>query len=171
MLTADATPEAKENCKNAGADAFLTKPINSRALLEKVAQLAASLDLDPITEEQTSDDSNDELLDIKSLEQLAQLGDADFLTTLVDSFKEDARKHIGLIKLHCHDDYLTLRESLHALRLASLCAQAEQVKPDELGQEYIQSLAAEIERLFNETIIRLEKKFIPSRHDHHQHTH
>jgi two-component system sensor histidine kinase RpfC len=76
---------------------------------------------------------------------------------------------------------LTLRESLHALkgsatemsalRLASLCAQAEQVKPDELGQEYIQSLAAEIERLFNETIIRLEKKFIPSRHDHHQHTH
>jgi two-component system sensor histidine kinase RpfC len=175
MLTADATPEAKENCKNAGADAFLTKPINSRALLEKVAQLAAELDIKPVEEAQDINENGDDLLDLNSLKQLANLGDQLFIETLIDSFKEDANKHISLLKLHCHDDYLTLRESLHALKgsatemsalkLASVCAEAEQIKPHDLGQEKITSLVAEIERSFEKTIIRLEKNFIPSRHD------
>ena len=34
MLTADATPEAKQTSLKAGANRFLTKPIDARALLE-----------------------------------------------------------------------------------------------------------------------------------------
>jgi hypothetical protein len=54
---------------------------------------------------------------------------------------------------------------MSALKLASVCAEAEQIKPHDLGQEKITSLVAEIERSFEKTIIRLEKNFIPSRHD------
>lgn len=46
MLTADATPKAKEECLNAGATAFLTKPIDSRSLLDHVAELAQTITLE-----------------------------------------------------------------------------------------------------------------------------
>lgn len=40
ILTADATPQAKQRCLEAGANEFLTKPIDSRSLLESLARLA-----------------------------------------------------------------------------------------------------------------------------------
>lgn len=181
MLTADATPEARQNCEQAGADAFLTKPVNSRALLEKVAQLATGLDISADHHADNASSSRTDLLDTEAIKQLTHLGDAHFLQTLVDSFKHDAKKHIKLIKRHCHDDYLTYRESLHALKgsatemsaikLAAQCASAEKVKPDELGQAHVVSMADEIETLFNETIAQLEQKFSSALHDSHQTRH
>lgn len=180
MLTADATPEARQSCEQAGADAFLTKPVNSRALLEKVAQLSAGLAIDAESESERND-VNNELLDEEAVRQLIGLGDAHFLQTLVASFKHDAQKHIKLIKTHCHDDYLTFRESLHALKgsatemsaykLAARCASAEKVKPDELGQANVITLAEEIEQLFDETVVQLELRFSSSLHDSHRTRH
>lgn len=165
MLTADATPEARQSCEQAGADAFLTKPINSRALLEKIAQLSAGLEITDTPETKVSEDK---LLDEKALKQLISLGDHEFLKTLIESFKQDAQKHIKLIKSHCHDDYLTFRESLHALKgsatemsaykLASACASAEKVKPDEMGQQHVVSMSEEIESLLEMTTLQLEDK-------------
>jgi len=40
MLTADARAEAQLTCEDAGADAFLTKPVNSRELVDVIARLA-----------------------------------------------------------------------------------------------------------------------------------
>ena len=40
MLTADARNEAQAACEAAGADAFLTKPVNSRELIDLIARLA-----------------------------------------------------------------------------------------------------------------------------------
>jgi two-component system sensor histidine kinase RpfC len=180
MLTADATPEARQSCEQAGADAFLTKPVNSRALLEKVAQLSAGLAIDAESESERNE-VNNELLDEEAVRQLIGLGDAHFLQTLVASFKHDAQKHIKLIKTHCHDDYLTFRESLHALKgsatemsaykLAARCASAEKVKPDELGQANVITLAEEIEQLFDETVVQLELRFSSSLHDSHRTRH
>jgi len=43
MLTADATPEAKEASLSAGANRFLTKPIDARGLLECIASLSKNI--------------------------------------------------------------------------------------------------------------------------------
>ena len=43
MLTADATPEAKTASLNAGANRFLTKPIDARGLLECIATLSKNI--------------------------------------------------------------------------------------------------------------------------------
>ena len=42
ILSADATPEAKRECLEAGADAFLAKPIEAARLLEEVQKLCGS---------------------------------------------------------------------------------------------------------------------------------
>lgn len=180
MLTADATPEARQSCEDAGADAFLTKPVNSRALLEKVAQLAQSK-LSLVDSETVKEQASETLLDEAALKQLMSLGDKQFLQTLVDSFKHDAHKHIKLIQSHCHDDYLTFRESLHALKgsatemsaikLASLCATAEKIKPDELGQQAVVDMVNDIEAMLDMTIMQLEKKFDSVLHDGHRSHH
>jgi two-component system sensor histidine kinase RpfC len=41
MLSADVTPEAKRECLEAGADAFLAKPIEAARLLEEIQNLCA----------------------------------------------------------------------------------------------------------------------------------
>ncbi len=41
MLTADARTEAQAACEAAGADSFLTKPVNSRELVDVIARLAS----------------------------------------------------------------------------------------------------------------------------------
>lgn len=177
MLTADATPDARQSCENAGANAFLTKPINSRALLEKVAHLASGLALDnaDTAEIETTQEADNSLIDESSIKQLIGLGDSQFLNTLVESFKHDAMKHIKLIKHYCNNDYLGYRESLHALRgsatemsafrLAELCSAAEQIKPDQLGQVEVISRVDEIEEIFTQTIMQLETRFRSELHD------
>lgn len=168
MITADATPETRKNCLQAGANEFLTKPINSRELLKKISLLSDTISpIDMATDAIPSSDIEG-LLDEDAFQQLASLGDNQFLQTLVESFKHDALKHIKLIKMHCIDDYLSLRESLHALKgsatemcakkLASRCADAEKVKPDQIGQTEQLQLASDIEDLVNQTINHLEKK-------------
>jgi two-component system sensor histidine kinase RpfC len=42
MLSADATPEAKKEALEAGADAFLSKPIEAMRLLDEIQRLAAA---------------------------------------------------------------------------------------------------------------------------------
>jgi len=42
MLSADVTPDAKRECLEAGADAFLAKPIEAARLLEEIQSLCAS---------------------------------------------------------------------------------------------------------------------------------
>nr|WP_081443612.1 ATP-binding protein [Methylophaga thiooxydans] len=181
MLTADATPEARQSCEQAGVDAFLTKPINSRALIETLAQLSQGLELKVDIEDSHQTSDQDLILDETAIQQLIALGDTHFLQTLIESFKHDAVKHINLIKKHCRDDYLTYRESLHALKgsatemsaikLASLCDSAEQIKPDELGQETVLTLVEQIESSFEQTITQLEAKMDSKQRDSHQDSH
>ncbi|MDT8312033.1 MAG: response regulator, partial [Methylophaga sp.] len=87
MLTADATPEAQKRSLEAGADVFLTKPINSRGLLEAIAKLAkitSSQQSNSVSSANTNPKTS-QWLDDQVIQELSQLGnDNNFLTTLVD---------------------------------------------------------------------------------------
>ena len=170
VLTADATPEARQRCMDAGADIFLTKPIDSRSLLESIAHLAANRSATNRHPESTSNvtPTEDSWCDPQVLQELSQLGGGQpFLQLLFNGYKEDGSKHLQQILKAAKDDYLTYRESLHALkgssaelgatRVAELCRQGELFKPFDMGTEAVTQLSNQLAEAFKQTLAELEK--------------
>ncbi|MEO5860882.1 MAG: ATP-binding protein [Burkholderiales bacterium] len=101
MLTANATAEAMEECKQAGIDAFLSKPVETRELLATIARLTGlekpEQECVPLAAPRTASAvgvatvGTANLLNRETLRQLEQLGNgAHFLTTLVNGFLRDS---------------------------------------------------------------------------------
>jgi len=174
MLTADATPEAREKCLAAGADSYLTKPADARKLLEEVARLT---EMKPRRVLEPDDASTEELqacsipssrwLDGEQLQQLAELGGGlAFLRQLVRSFARDGRKHLSAMERHQGGDYPAWRDSLHALKglavelgaisLVETCEKAESMRPFDLGSEPMQQVTHELVTVFDQTLVSLE---------------
>jgi two-component system sensor histidine kinase RpfC len=169
MLTADATPEAKAASMSAGADAFLTKPVDAKALLERIASLSKNIRRNYQSIPETSRSSEiigkqenyPKLYNDLVLLELSKLGDNNFLHSLISNFQRDGKAHVARIKTAIYNDYPEYREALHALKgssielgatmLADICQQGEQLKPYDIGSEAIKKNAAEIESIFLET--------------------
>lgn len=139
MLTADATPEAREESMRFGVDLFLTKPVDSRDLLEKIAGLSQNIESSvqnttslvsvsdfvvgsqsegniAIAEEVIGDIENDWFDAVMFNELLILDRDPSFIRRLVNGFIADGDKHVSRITTSASDDYLQFRESLHALK-------------------------------------------------------
>ncbi len=179
MLTADATPIAKEKSISAGASAFLTKPINSRALLEQIAKLTPATSSGKVSSsDRKSTPIKDKLVNTPTasssplynhdvINELASLGGGNqFIKILIRGFKEDGNKHLSLLKKTENDDFLGYRESLHAIKgsatelgankLVELCLQAEALKPYDTGTSRMANLTDQIEKTFLNTVSALE---------------
>lgn len=172
MLTADATPEAREASLNAGANCFLTKPVDARVLLEKVAVLTRHLGgrkkgkgkrvakisrIDKSVNIKTS-----QWFDESKLRDLSILGDGQgFIQGLIKGFINDGVSHIEKIIIAENDDYPAYRESLHALKgsatelgatpLVEICLKGEKIKPYDIGTEKLKRNNREVEKIFNLT--------------------
>jgi two-component system sensor histidine kinase RpfC len=174
MLTADATPEAREISLDAGASKFLTKPIDARGLLECIAALSkviarptAARTFPRKTKTQIrSNFVESDWYDNIVLHELDILGnDPDFIKTLLRNFEKEGSRHIQKIKDAMHDDYLDYRESLHALKgsatelsankLAEACLEGESLKPYDLGSTKIDQMCLHIENTFKKTVTAL----------------
>lgn len=174
MLTADATPQAREDSLNAGANRFLTKPIDARQLLECIASLSRTNRRSMPTEisrgeprrQLQSNFEPSEWYDSLVLHELDVLGnDPNFLQLLLKDFEVEGREHILNIKNAMNDDYLEYWENLHALKgsssefgaakLVSVCDEGEALKSYDIGTDKINQLCQRIEDIFNSTIIAL----------------
>ncbi|MCZ6883429.1 MAG: ATP-binding protein [Gammaproteobacteria bacterium] len=171
MLTADATPEAREECINAGANAFLTKPINVKELLEKIALLSRNIHRESASNNRhkvaaknllANDYPESPWFNETVLHELSLLGDEpNFIKSLVENFIGDGTRHIERISDAASNDYLEFREALHALKgssvelgankLVDICLKCEALKPYDIGTDRIQSMVSEITRVFNLT--------------------
>ncbi len=175
MLTADATPEAREESLSAGANRFLTKPVDARVLLECIASLSRKIrtnenEKNTAPGRKTTIKSNfpdSELYDHTVLHELDILGqDPEFLQSLVANFAEDGKKHVSNIKKSMQEDYLEYRESLHALKgsatelgankLVEICVVGESIKPYEMGSDKISYTYKQLEEIFKNTLTALE---------------
>lgn len=139
ILTANATKEALEECRAAGASAFITKPVEPRRLLDEIAALAnqrkypgleaapsETASLDP-----AADEANVDLIDTNRLRDLNAHG-SDLVSKALKAFENDADMLIQKIRAALKEgrgaDY---RTSVHAFkgccatvgarRLAKLC--------------------------------------------------
>ena len=153
MLTADARAEAKIACEEAGADAFLTKPVNGRELIDIIAGLAiqhtkpvVAMPMDTLTIDE---------LDESILDELAQLGGTGFVQDLVTSFEEDSTRAMRDIERALADqNYGQWHDQLHMMKggardvganlLAQHCAEAERIKPFEFSTSLAQDKLTEV---------------------------
>src|SRR6185369_17267484 len=92
MLTAEATGEAMQQCREAGMQAFLTKPIDPAMLFETIGALTSSVRRDAsakLSSNQTAP-AKSETLDESVLAALDKHAySPQFLTDVVDSFECD----------------------------------------------------------------------------------
>ena len=176
MLTADATPQAREESVKAGANQFLTKPIDAGGLLESIAALSrktqkrATKDRKTVTPQQTivSNFAESEWYDYTVIHELDILGgDPDFIKSLVNNFEKEGLQHILELKRAFHDDFLEYREHLHALKgsstelgaakLVDICEEGEAFKPYDIGSEKMERVCEQIEDKFNKTVTALKR--------------
>ena len=123
ILTANATIDAQRECEEAGADAFLTKPIDAFTLLDVIAKLSIrhnkinkSISITPTSPENLSDEP---LLSENTLNQLQLLGEKDnyFIGTIIQGFIEENEQllqamHAALLK----KEYVTFRKLAHTMK-------------------------------------------------------
>jgi two-component system sensor histidine kinase RpfC len=143
MLTADARAEAQAACEEAGADAFLTKPVNSRELVAIVEKLAGRPVPVPVSAA-LARATECGVLDESVLDELAGLGGPAFVQDLLMHFEEDCARSLREIERALQtQDYGYWHDQLHMLKggasdvganqLAQVCAEAERLKPFELA--------------------------------------
>ncbi|QIF21127.1 response regulator [Xanthomonas oryzae pv. oryzae] len=119
VLSADVTPEAIRACEQAGARAFLAKPVVAAKLLDTVAELAVSTrplaTQAPVVQAPTSFEG---VLDASVLDELAALGmGEEFERQFIRQCLDDAHNCVGAIERDgSRSDWEQLREGAHALR-------------------------------------------------------
>lgn len=175
VLTADATPQTMATSTEVGVDAYLTKPVDSRRLLDTVARLASErkpVACDeklprgnaPSTEAQWDQGT---VLDIRLLDSLQQLGlGPDFIRELVEGFSRDGAVLMDLLQTTMEQrDYPGFQDAVHALKgsaaqiggalLVRLCTETERLKPYEMGSSRQKLLVEGIKKGFASTCAAL----------------
>lgn len=175
ILSADVTPEAKQEAFEVGADAFLAKPIEALRLLDEIRAITAGRPEERerrrAEPEQSSKrppvslDSNSPVVDLETLGHLEELGSSPgFVKKLADVFITDnAALAIRIEEAVASRNYAAFRSHLHALkgssasmgteRLTRLCTSLSAYPDSELklqGPKLLRSLVEELAAARNE---------------------
>lgn len=169
MLTADAREEAEHTCHEAGADGFLTKPINSRILIEMIEGLIQTKGLTANSNDLLHEMSSDCVIDESILDDLAEMGGGQlFVEDLILSFSEDSKHALKEVeRAQLTQNYALWRDQLHMLKggasdigankLALACSEAERIKPFEIGSLIARDKLHEVRSALEETRTSLIK--------------
>lgn len=162
VLSADVTPTSIQACEQAGARAFLAKPMSTVRLLDTLSDIATSRSTPstsvvmPVPKESTATDS---VFDASVLDELAALGMGNgFEREFITQCLRDADGCINaLSQAGERDDWTQLREHAHALKgvasnlglikLAAVSGELMRLPDWQLGKEWRQRLTALSERL------------------------
>ena len=146
VLTANATTEARKECQEAGASAFVTKPIDPKALLAQIAALA------PQSAARAASDSRvqpaaarfGQSLNATTLASLESLGKrSDFVTRLIHGFLEDTEILLSKMQLALLEQrYSEFKDIAHALKGSA----------GSVGAETLHQLAIGIGRLTHDEL-------------------
>jgi two-component system, sensor histidine kinase RpfC len=124
MLTADATEDARRAAAEARVEAFLTKPVPARLLLDTVAEVMAQREPVPEegaeerVEEPVAEPVRSPVLDVNTLTELELLGNGPaFVRDLVDGFLRDAEGLLAEMRSALDaGEHQRYRDAAHALK-------------------------------------------------------
>ncbi|MFM9972295.1 MAG: ATP-binding protein, partial [Burkholderiales bacterium] len=125
IISADVTPEIKQEAAAAGADEFLSKPIEATRLLDAIAEICVGVQNSPVSHieapprrSRVSIANAPAILNLDTIAMLEELGsDGEFMGKLIDAFIKDSL-HI-LSRLERNSETMStseFRTLLHALK-------------------------------------------------------
>jgi len=127
ILSADVTSEAMKECEEAGIDAFLPKPIESRRLLDTIAALVA----ERASAEAPVDETKKAPLVINpsALAELELIGSGNaFMAELINGFVQDGEALLRQMEVAITSGQgETLRDLVHAMKGSAVTLGAEQL--------------------------------------------
>jgi two-component system, sensor histidine kinase RpfC len=172
-VTADATTETEQKCKNAGMDLRLTKPVDCKLLLATIERFCS----DPLSIDDTAVAAFDplniivpfkggalpagpEAIDQAQLDYLLSIGDDAFVLSIIDSFFEDIEQIEAPLRFaveqcdvrefrFCAHAFKSSGNNMGAKQLAILCGKLEKVtEPDftEHRHAYLEKIEYELDR-------------------------
>jgi two-component system sensor histidine kinase RpfC len=164
ILSADVTVETKRECMEAGADSFMSKPVEALKLLEELRTLTAATGREPLRAAPgrlapaPPTDAAPPVISVETLSHLEELGSTpDFLERLVGVFVSDCLTLLGKMEAAVATrNFGELRAHLHAMkgsaasigteRLTRLCSTLGKLSDAELrlqGAALMKSLKEE----------------------------
>jgi two-component system sensor histidine kinase RpfC len=180
ILTANATNAAQLECEEAGADAFLTKPIDALKLLDTVTRLTLPLGniesaaspnrADPITANTTVNNPKDgQLLNQRTLHHLNILGEgsSDFMHSIINGFISEGEQIVAAMQASLSKrEFSTYKELAHTLKgsagnigaekLFATCREISQHTHTNLHND-TDALQSQIEDNFHEASLALKE--------------
>lgn len=157
VLSADATAEAVQSAEQAGANAFLTKPVSVAALLDALADIGTPGGTVPLRLPLAGAD--DEVIARSAIEDLSELKlDQNFMRLFVAECIRDAQKCIASMEAHGgQGNWIEFREDCHALKgvagnvgaikLAAVVSEAKKLPDWQLAREWRRHVQAAGEQL------------------------
>jgi two-component system, sensor histidine kinase RpfC len=146
-LTADATARMEERCLDAGMDACITKPIDSRRLLSVLEQFVASgttpnpIELQRGTISSIRQNSEDPINEIR-LRELEALGGTEFIRDMLHTLLSDLDTlTINLRRAQGEDDLYSFRDVAHSIRGCAANVGAEPLRRQAERLEYLPAQA------------------------------
>ncbi|PTW63542.1 two-component system sensor histidine kinase RpfC [Breoghania corrubedonensis] len=170
-LTADATPAARERCLEAGMVDCIIKPVEPADLLRKMEEIICRNEGRPVSQQNADGEkvasisqhpkyraSGRAVVDMRTLENLQELGGSEFVQDLVGGFVEDSEMTLNSLSDLCTaSDLNGFRSQAHALRsgaanigaqgIFSICSKLESIGEEEFvlhGFERLRELQLEV---------------------------
>lgn len=160
VFSADVTPEAIRSCEQAGAHAFMAKPVVVTRLLDTLAEIATTGKVSVSDQTgRTSTPAIDEVLDASVLDEFAALGMGQaFEQEFIGQCLSDAQNCLRLLEQYGQQEsWDQMREQAHALkgvagnvglvRLSSAGGEIMQLADWQVAREWRQRLSGLRERL------------------------
>ena len=167
VLTANASFDAQQECADAGADAYLSKPVTAADLLAEVERLLQDNQVEALAPRVATDGATatavGEVLDLSVLAELDRLyGDPREMAQVVAQYEHEGRDLLGKIGQACDTrSHPAFCDAVHALkgnaaniggsRLMEVCQQAEGGGLVSFLRERGE-LLAQLEKAFEETL-------------------
>lgn len=129
MLSADVTSETRKECEEAGIDAFLSKPVEARRLLDTIASLIAKRASDQAAAVVDTDDSQAVVINPAALAELELIGSGStFMPELINGFIQDGEALLRQMEAAvATKQYDTLKDLVHAMKGSAVTLGADQL--------------------------------------------
>ncbi len=172
-VTADATSETEERCLAAGMDVRLTKPVNSKLLLEMIEKYIgagqSAFNLPDKTDDPLSivvpinrahSGADAAVIDEGQIAYLRSIGDEEFVQSMFDSFRVDVAESLEMLRgAVAENDPSQFRFAAHATKscsnnvgaivLAAYCGKLERITEHDFAencQDYMTKVEFELTR-------------------------